>query len=135
MARTNLPVSALVAEVSGANTGLLDPAGTAVDQPNGMNIAITSESIPPTYDAYKGVFLRVANTAAAAHNVIVRAGVNPPAFRAGIGDMTVSVTNGTTRWIGPFDMARHAQSDDSINVDFDAGFTGTITAFLAPGTV
>ena len=132
MARTNLPLSSLVAE---STTSLADPAGTAVDQANGMNVAVTSESIPPTYDAYKGIILRVANTAAAAHNVIVRAGVNPPAFRAPLGDLLVSVTNGTTKWIGPFDMARHAQSDDSINIDFDAGFTGTITAFLLPGTV
>lgn len=130
MARTNLPISALVAE-----GGLADPAGTTIDQTNGMNVVMTTETVPPTYDAYRGVFLRVANTAAGAHNVIIRAGINPPAFRAPIGDLTVSVTNGTTKWLGPFEMGRHAQSDDSINIDFDAGFTGTITAFVAPRNV
>ncbi len=130
MARTNLPVSAFLAESS-----IADPTATAVDQANGMNVVITTETIPPGYDAYKGIFLRVANTAASPFACIIRAGVNPPAFRAPIGDLSVTVTNGTTRWIGPLDMARHAQSDDSINVDFAAGFTGTITCFEAPGTV
>lgn len=130
MARTNLPISALVAEGS-----LADPAGTAVDQANGMNVVMTTETIPPSYDAERGVLLRVANTAASPFNVIVRAGAYPPAMRQFLGDLTVSVTNATTKWIGPLDMARHAQSDDSINIDFGAGFTGTITAFVAPRNV
>ena len=128
MARTNLPLSALAA------TGLADPAGTTIDQANGMNIAMTSEAIPPAYDAYRGVFLRVANTGTTG-NVIIRKGANPPSFRADVGDLNVSVTTATTKWIGPFEMARHAQSDDSINVDFASGFTGTITAFVAPRNV
>ena len=130
MARTNIPLSSLAVESS-----IVDPVGTAADQANGMNIVMTSETIPPAADAYKGLFLRVANTAASPFACIIRAGVNPPAFRGPLGDLSVTITNGTTRWIGPLDMARHAQSDDSINVDFATGFTGTVTAFLAPGTV
>jgi hypothetical protein len=129
MARTNLPLSALVNEGS-----LADPAGTAIDQANGMNVVMTSETIPPAGDGYR-VLLRVANSAASPFNLIVRAGANPPAFRAPLGDLTVAVTNATTKWVGPFDMSRHAQSDDSINIDFGVGFTGTITAFLLPGTI
>jgi hypothetical protein len=130
MARTNLPVSAFVAEGS-----LADPAGTTIDQANGMNVVMTSETIPPAYDAECGVFLRVHNTAAGTQHVIVRAGANPPAFRAPLGDLTVAIATGAVVWVGPLDMSRHAQSDDSINVDFDAGSTGTITAFVAPRTV
>lgn len=131
MARTNLPLSPLVVEGS-----LTTPAGTAVDQANGMNVAMTSTAIPPAGDAYKGLFFRVKNTAGSPFAVIIRAGVNPPAFRASIGDLSVTVpaTTGDVM-VGPLDMARHAQADDSVNVDFAVGFTGTITAFLAPGTV
>lgn len=132
MARTNLPLSPFVAESA---SGLADPAGTTIDQANGMNIVMTTETIPASYDAERGLFLRVKNTAAGTQHVIVRAGVNPPAFRAPLGDLTVAIATGATVWVGPFDMARHAQADDSINVDFDAGTTGTITAFVAPRNV
>lgn len=130
MARTNLPLSVLV-----AGGGIADPAGTAIDQANGMNVVMSTTTIPPAYDAYRGVFLRVANSAAGAHIVTIRAGVNPPSFRAPLGDLTVSIPATSTKWIGPLDMGRHAQQDDSINVDFDAGTTGTITAFVAPRNV
>lgn len=129
MVRTNLPTT-LLPGVSTA--GLADPAGTAVDQANGMNIALASGAIPANPTA-RMLFLRVANTAAGPLNVIVRAGVKPPAFRADIGDLLVSVTNATTKWIGPLEAARFMQNDNSINVDFAATFTGTITAFVSPG--
>ena len=134
MARTNLPLSNLVGEASvalGTYTGLADPAGTAIDQANGMNVVLATTAIPAAPGA-ELLLLRVANTAAAAHNVILRAGAYPPAFESMKGDQTVSVTNATTRWVGPLEYARHAQADGSINVDFDTGFTGTITAFLVP---
>jgi hypothetical protein len=127
VARTNLPLTKLV-----ANSGVLNPSATTVDQTNGMNVALASESIPAGANSDRLV-LKVDNTAAAAHNVIVRAGAaNPPAFRAGIGDITFSVTNAESAYVGPFEWARVAQSDGSVNVDFDSGFTGTITAFLLP---
>jgi hypothetical protein len=128
MARTNLPLTAFV-----PNGGLADPAGTAIDQANGMNVATVSETIPPARSGYRGIVFRVANTAGSAYNFIVRAGVNPPAFTKDLGDLTVSVPATTgVRWVGPFDMSRFAQSDDSINVDFSGSFAGTITAFSVP---
>lgn len=128
MARTNLPTSTLPGM---AAAGLADPAGTAIDATNGMNVALASTAIPAGPTA-RNLFLRVANTAASAKNVIVRAGVYPPAFRQGLGDLTVNVVNATTKWVGPFEAARFTQADGSINIDFDAGTTGTITAFLSP---
>lgn len=129
MARTNLPTNTLPGE---AVAGLLDPTATAVDQANGMNVVLASGAIPAAPTA-RMLFLRVANTAASPFNAIVRAGAYPPAMRSGVGDLTVSVTNGTTKWIGPISSGRFAQADGSINLDFGAGFTGTITAFLSPG--
>lgn len=129
MARTNLPTSTLPGE---AVAGLADPAGTAIDQANGMNVALASGAIPAAPTA-RMMFLRVNNSAAGAHNLIIRAGAYPPAMRAGIGDLTVNILATSTKWVGPISSGRFAQADGSINVDFDAGTTGTITAFLSPG--
>ena len=78
------------------------------------------------------MILKVDNSAAGPHVVTVRKGVNPPAFRAGIGDLAVTVTNGTTQYIGPLESARFSQADGSLLLDFDSGTTGTITAFFIP---
>lgn len=130
MARTNLPLTNLV-----ANGGLTDPAGTAIDQANGMNVAIPTTAIPSGPHLDKLV-LRVANTAGGAKNTIVRAGANPPSFRASVGDLTVQVPATTgVKWLGPFEIARFMQADGSLNIDFESGATGTITAFMAPGNV
>jgi hypothetical protein len=131
MPRTNLPVTVFTPETT---VPFADPAGTAVDQANGMNIAIQAAAldlIPANPDA-TNLVVRVNNTGASPFNFIVRAGVMPPSMRQLLGDLTVSITNATTKWVGPFDAGRHAQVDGSINVDFGAGFTGTITAFLVP---
>ena len=130
MARTNLPLTNLV-----ANGGLTDPAGTTADQANGMNVAIPTTAIPSGPHIDK-LMLRVANTAGTAKNVIVRKGVDPPAFRSSIGDLTVQVAATTgVKWVGPFEIARFVQADSSLNIDFESGFTGTITAFMAPSAV
>lgn len=134
MARTNLPLSNLIAEAptaTGAYTGVLDPTATAADQANGMNVQVASSAIPSASSA-ELLLLRVANTFTSPVACIIRAGAYPPAFRQGLGDLSVTVTNATTRWIGPLEAARHIQADGSINIDFGAGFTGTITAFLVP---
>lgn len=129
MARTNLPVTDLP-----GNAGVLQ-ATTAIDATNGMNVQITSEAIPAKGEA-EDIVLIVSNTYTAAENVIVRAGAGPvPAFRASLGDLTVSVTNATTQYIGPFESARFAQADGSLNVDFSAAMTGTIVALRVPRSV
>lgn len=126
MARTNLPVTNLTAN---GGTAL---STTAIDQANGMNLQLASSAIPAAATA-ENLVLVVANTAASPYSVIVRAGAsNPPAFRAPLGDVSVSVTNGTTKYIGPFDYARVVQSDGSLNIDFTSGMTGTIQALLLP---
>jgi hypothetical protein len=125
MARTNLAVTTL------AQAGLIQPAGTAIDQANGMNIPIQSSAIPAAEDAY-GLIIQVANTFAGTKTVTIRAGVQPPAFRNLLGDLVVSATTTSTWLIGPIEPARFAQADGSINVDFQAGITGTINAFLVP---
>lgn len=136
MARTALSVSALVAETqNGTYSGLATPAGTAIDQANGMVIAASSleiETIPPKYATF-GLFFRVTNTNGSPRNFIVRAGVNPPAFSKDLGDLTVAIpaTTGDVM-VGPIDLSRHRQADGSVNVDFGASIAGVITAFVLP---
>lgn len=126
MPRTNIPVTTI--NPAGAQV----PAGTAVDQANGMNISTVNTGLPAARTGSR-LIIEVYNTAAAAHNIIVRAGATPPAHRAGLGDLTSSValTSGH-QLIGPLDLSRFAQTDGSVNVDFDAGFTGTINCYLLP---
>ncbi len=137
MARTKITITTLA-----FNAGVLQPAGTNVDQANGMYLSGT-ELEPETIPANKGadlLVLEIANTAATAHNAIIRAGGTEPdssftpwpAFRGSLGDLTVAVTNGTTQVIGPLETSRFKQIDGSINVDFDPGFTGTVKAYLLP---
>lgn len=128
MARTNLPLSTFT---SGAD---LNDAGTTVDQANGMNIQLPSTAIPVGGSTDR-LILYVTNTAAATHVVTIRAGTSlPPAFEGGKGDVTTgNLTASTgTAFIGPFEPARFVQSDGSVNVDFDSGFTGKIWAILLP---
>lgn len=132
MARTNLPLSKFLANNS---TGLADPAGTAVDVANGMNIALASTAIPSQAGA-ANLVIRFNQTFAGSKNIIIRAGNgldtgNPPAFRQSLGDLTVAANNATV-WVGPLESSRFVQKDGSINVDFSSGTTGDVTAFLLP---
>lgn len=138
MARTNLPLVSLV-----ANSFQVNLAGTAVDPVNGMNVVLTTTGIPAP-GSFERVLLYVQNTTASTQTVTVRKGANTtylnvPAFRAGKGDLVTTNLTATTgtAWIGPLDPSWFEQPDatatggnPSLNVDFSAGMTGTIWAFL-----
>lgn len=109
------------------NGHLTSPAGTTIDSTlvtNGVEIDVADP---------EHTILRVANTATGAKNVTVRAGSGIQAWMAGQGDLAVSVgANTGLEFIGPFTSARFQQDGSKLYVDFDAGFTGTITAFKMP---
>ena len=131
MARDALTVTTLV-----PNGGVLQPAAQTLTQANGQSIAIPATKIPSSPDI-DSLLLIVANTAASPFAFIVRAGVGGgvtagPAQRAGLGDLSVTVTNATTQWIGPLDPSRFSQADGSINTDQAVGFTGTVQVILMP---
>jgi hypothetical protein len=129
MSRTNLPVSTLSPSV-----GVLNPSATNIDQANGMNVVLASSAIPSAAGA-NDLVLIVTQTSSSTRNVIIRAGAsNPPAFRKDLGDLTIACTATTTNYLGPLEVARFAQSDGSINIDFQASATGTIMALLVPRT-
>lgn len=129
MARTSIPITTVAA--GGAQV----PAGTTIDQANGMVISTVNTGLP-SFKSGNRLFLEVTNTAAGAHVITIRAGVTPPAHRAGLGDLTSSVIATTGRQlIGPLDLSRHAQADGSINVDWDAGSTGIVNCWYLPDFV
>ena len=119
MARTALPYSTLV-----ANSNLAQPAGTTIDQANGMVIAAAKPEL---------TVLRVANTNGTDRVVTIKAGDYPPALAAGQGDLAVTVAATTgVQFIGPFESGRFLQADGTLEIDFAASFAGTITALKVP---
>lgn len=119
MARTTVPITSAV----GSNGALI--TATALDPTNGMNI--------PNPVRSRKLLVRISNTGGAAAIATVRAGADygagGGAFRASLGDLAVSITNGTAQ-IFEIESARFNQSDQSINIDFAAGMTGTIEAYV-----
>jgi hypothetical protein len=145
MARTALVAGLITLP---GNTAVLNTAGQAIDQANGMSLAIVTTGIPaaPQIDH---LILYVTNTWAGGVGVVtIRKGTNTtaagsnstflsvdpfaPAFEAGKGDLVTGNLTASTglAWIGPFEVARFTQPDGSINVDFSASMTGLIWAVM-----
>ena len=99
-------------------------AGAAFTQANGQQFTVRKSN---------KFGLLVYNSKAGAINVIIRAGIYPPAEESGFGDLTINVpTTAFFTLIGPLDGARFLQAGGSIFVDTDAGATGLMWAFEFP---
>lgn len=109
-----------------ANAATADPTPTTADQPNGHVIAATYP--------LEEIVLRIKQTDASARVATIKAGANPPALEAGQGDLTRSMAQNETWWVGPLTSGRFAQADGSLLIDLAASFAGTITAFHVPRT-
>lgn len=122
MARTAVPYQNWTADsnLSEAASGSL---GTTID-----STLVTAGVVIDDADPSRSV-IRVLNTSGGARDVIVRAGANPPAWRAGQGDLTIEVAAGQHVWIPPLTEARYMQAGSKIHIDFESGFTGRITPF------
>jgi hypothetical protein len=122
MARTAVSYTALT-----PNGRTSDVAGTTIDA-----TLVTNGVVINGVDPERTV-LRVTNTATGAKNVIVRTGSGVQSWMAGQGDLTVQVGANTGKeWVGPFTSAHYQQAGSKLYVDFEAGFTGTITVFKLP---
>jgi hypothetical protein len=76
-----------------------------------------------SYDYIVGVNVTVVGTSPT-FNVI--AGTNPPAFRAGIGDLEYSLTNNSVQWFGPLESARFLNGTGYYNFGTTNVTTGKI---------
>jgi hypothetical protein len=132
----------------GRDAGTLAPSAQAADATNGNIVPFTTGS---SYGAYSTVLI-VANADSASHNVIIRSGgytgaaagaansgIPSPAAtvfaQSTVGDLTVTVANGTTKYIGPFTTDRFTQSDGSLWIDWSAATSMTIIVLQFPVTV
>lgn len=98
--------------------------------------------ITPANDAYvdcggntQGLFLRITNTHGADHTVTIPVGDDPPAFRAGIGALEVTVPATTGDVIVPLESARFAQNNGYVHVDFEVDHAGKIYAIRLPSAL
>jgi len=128
MSRTALALTDMV-----QNGGVNIPTGTAIDQANGMNVAIPGSDTTASC-SINGLWLLVQTTNGADKVVTVRGGTGTAAStRGGSGDLAVTAhaaSGGAI--IGPLETNRFAQNDGSVNIDFASGATGFITAFMWP---
>lgn len=111
-----------VTTVKAAKDTDFTPAGTAVDQPNGMRIL---------FGKLRRTIILISNTAAATKVVTVRKATtsydNPTADFSSI---AIPVTTGLGV-LGPFD-GRYVQADGTIWLDFVAGHTGNVMPIEVP---
>ena len=113
MARTD------VATVKVAKDTDFTPAGTAVDQPNGMRVVATK---------IRKTFILISNTSASTRVVTVRKATNAQDIpSADYSSIAVPVTTGLGV-LGPFS-GRYIQADGTIWLDFVAGHTGNVMPF------
>lgn len=130
MARTALTVTTLT-----PNTPLVGLGTTTnIDATNSHVITL------PAGATAGEILIIVKNTTASTKTISVGAGDNPPAVRAGAGNMTsLSLTDGSTTptygVIGPLEASRYSQSDGTIEVNPAASMTGTITVLYVPRSV
>ena len=108
-------------------------AGTAWGA--GTTINTTNEAYVDCGGNTQGLFLRLTNTDGSPHDVTIGAGDNPPAFRAGIGDLTITVAATSGDVIIPLESARVVQSTGYVHVDFATSHAGTIWAVRLPNNV
>lgn len=122
MARDAVAITTLA-----ANGGADEPSGTAIAPANGATIAAQSDC--------RKLLVRITNTHGSDHPVTVKSGANPPAFRQGVGDLSVTVpaTSGV-RYL-TLSSARFAQADGAIYLDFETGMTGKVMAFRLPDEI
>lgn len=109
-----------------ANSSTLRPNGTTL-------VAAPTDDMRVVDATPEELVLQVSNTGGASLTFTVLAGDNPPAVAAGQGNLAVTVTAGTTRFVGPLESGRFIQSDG--NLQFTSSLTtGTVTAIRVPRT-
>ncbi|MGW8702840.1 hypothetical protein ACWGOK_39045 [Streptomyces eurythermus] len=122
MARTAVSYTAIT-----PNGHTTSPAGTTIDSTLVTN-GVVINGVDP-----ERTLLRVTNTATGAKNVTVKTGTGSQSWMAGQGDLTVAVgANTGSEFVGPFTSARFQQRGSKLYIDFESGFTGTLTVFKLP---
>lgn len=112
-----------MANASAITVNALTPDSAGIAQPT-ADVLDTGTAAVTLAAAVGGqselVILEVTNNAASAVNltVSVLAGDNPPAQRAGLGDLDTVLAQNATKIIGPLESARFIQDDGKLNIKF-----------------
>lgn len=104
----SLTITALV-----ANSSVAQPAAQAIDTNGMVPIAAGGQ--------FDRLMIEILNTDDAVLTVAISAGVDPPAYQGGVGDLslTIAITTGC-KLLGPFESARFVQAGGNLNVNFTA---------------
>lgn len=119
MARDAVTVTTLASGVASTT-----PAGTAINTTNGAIIAAAGDTAR--------LLIRITNTNGTNRVATVKAGVNPPAIRQGIGDLAITVPATTGDVSVVVESARFMQADGSLWIDFAASMAGICSAVRLP---
>jgi hypothetical protein len=125
MARTAVTLSSLA-----ESTFTTTPTMTGFAAADGASVDVGGNT--------EGVLLRFAYTssASAAAALTIQSGANPPAFRAGIGDLVLETSGSNASAIYKDlvieDSARYVQSDGKIYIDSDTNVSGSLCAIRLP---
>ena len=116
---------------SGARTVINCTTLVENGEPASMATPVTLNSTTNhTIALYPGTLLRVVESGNV--TITVLAGDDPPAFRSSLGNLTVTIANGTSEtWIGPFESARFVNETGYLLVNTNST-DGTIEAFKFP---
>jgi hypothetical protein len=123
-----------MANASAITVNVLTPDTAGIAQPT-ADVLDTGTAAVTLAAAVGGqselVLLEVTNNAASAVNltVSVLAGDNPPAQRAGLGDLDTVLAQNAVKIIGPLESARFIQDDGKLNVKFTPA-SGTLAASI-----
>jgi hypothetical protein len=125
MARVALPYNNLI-----PNSNLADPTGVATVAGAGNGLSVPDISPNRRQSLPELTLLRVVNASGGSGTCTIKAGTNPPSLAAGQGDLSVTVANSTTQWVGPFESGRFIQTDGSLAIE--SSVVMTVTAFKVP---
>lgn len=126
-----MPRTAVVPRALVPNGNLIGTTGaTTIDATLVTNGVVVDAAKPEL------MLIRVTNTEGSTNTVTIKAGDNPPAIAAGLGDLvvTVAATSGV-QYIGPFESGRFLQGGADVgdlHIDFETGMTGAIDILTFP---
>jgi hypothetical protein len=118
MPRDTLSLTSVSAS-AGTSTG----AGLTIAPANGAVITASNTS---------RILFRVTNTNGTDRTITIKAGDNPPAFRAGLGDLAMVIPATSGDVVFSVESARHLQDDGTILIDFETSMAGKLWAFSLP---
>lgn len=119
-----MPRDAVAITTAAVASTTATPAGVTINPTNGATIAALGDG--------SKCLVRVTNTNGSERAVTFKAGVNPPAMRKGVGDLELKVPATTGDVLICLETSRHAQADGTVNVDYESGMTGKLSAIAVP---